>query len=284
MTQPPTLSLTSVLLAVDASPFAASATRYAALFSGRLGLPLQALTILDSRIASMSGTVDAGLGDTTLIVPEFDSNVQKVLEGNAEEIKGTTEAALHHLGAETVLEVRAGLPAEEIVAAAGAETLLVLGKQGEGAELGSSPQLGSVAERVVRRAEGAVLLVPETFEEPRRLLLGYDGSDGAKEALEVALNLSRRLELPLLALSVHDNESQAQAQLAEVRDRAARDELPLETLALSGDPVEALRGAAQPGDVIAIGAFGAGRLAEFFRGSTTEHIVRGVGVPVLLHS
>lgn len=50
-----------------------------------------------------------------------------------------------------------------------------------------------------------------------------------------------------------------------------------------GDPAEAILSATQEGDIIAIGAFGAGRLAEFFRGSTTGHIVRKANVPVLLH-
>lgn len=282
MTKP--LQVESIFLAVDASSFAESATRYAAYVSQRLQLPLSAVHILDSRLAAIPSTLDAGVGDMSMMLPEYNSGVEEVLEEQSQEIKAKTEKRLSELGVKVALEVRAGLPAEEIVGAIPHDALCVLGKQGESAEFGGSPRLGGVAERVVRRAEGAVLLTPETFTEPKRLLLGYDGSEGAEGALEVALVLSERLALPLVALSVHDDPAEAEAQLAEVRERARRDGLRLSTQALSGKPVEAILGATEPGDVIAIGAFGAGRLAEFFGGSTTSHIVRGAEVPVLLHS
>lgn len=282
MTKP--LQLTTLFLAVDSSPFAESATRYAAHFSERLGLALAAVHVLDSRIATMPSTLDAGVGDMSTMLPEYNSGVEEVLEEQGAEIKTKTEKLLGELGVSASLEVKAGLPAEEIVESLPDNALCVLGKQGESAEFGGAPRLGGVAERVVRRAEGAVLLAPQTFTEPKRLLLGYDGSAGAEGALEVALVLSERLGLPLVALSVHDDPAEAEAQLADVRARAEREGLRLTTQALSGKPVEAILGATEPGDIIAIGAFGAGRLAEFFGGSTTSHIVRGAEVPVLLHS
>ncbi len=282
MTQPHQLA--SLLLAVDGSPFAESATRYAAYMSGHLGLPLAAVHVLDSRIAAMPGTLDAGVGDMSMMMPEYNSGVEAVLEDQGREIRASTEGLLGELGVPATVEIRAGLPVGEIVEAIPENALCVLGKQGESAELGGAARLGGVAERVVRRAEGAVLLTPETFTEPKRLLLGYDGSAGAEGALEAALILAERLNLPLVALSVHDDPAEAEAQLAEVRAQAERDALPLTAQALSGKPVEAILGATEPGDIIAIGAFGAGRLAEFFGGSTTSHIIRGAEVPVLLHS
>lgn len=282
MTQP--LQLESLFLAVDSSPFAESATRYAAHFSKRLSLPLAAVHVLDSRIATMPSTLDAGVGDMSMMLPEYNAGVEEVLEDQGQEIKAKTEKLLGELGVDASLEVKAGLPTDEIVQAIPDNALCVLGKQGESAEFGGSPRLGGVAERVVRRAEGAVLLAPETFTEPKRLLLGYDGSDGAEGALEVALVLSERLDLPLLVLSVHDDPAESETQLADVRARARRDDFRLTTQALSGKPVEAILGATEPGDIVAIGAFGAGRLAEFFGGSTTSHIVRRAEVAILLHS
>lgn len=284
MTQLTSLHPSSLLLAVDTSPYADSATRYAAFFARRLKVPLRALHVLDSRVASAPSVIDAGMGDMTLMTPEFDAGIQDVLEERASEVKTRTEGLLRELGAETTLEQRSGLPTTEILDASGADTLVVLGKQGESTDLRGKPKLGGVAERVVRRAEGAVLLVPETFAEPNRLLLGYDGSAGAEGALEYALTLAQQLDLPLLALSVDDDLAAAQEQLAEVQARAVRDHLRLETAALSGDPVETILNAAKPGDLLAIGAFGSSRLAEFFGGSTTGELIRGASVPVLLHS
>jgi nucleotide-binding universal stress UspA family protein len=276
-------NLTSLLLAVDASAYAEAAARYAGFFSVQLGLPLEALHVLDSRVAGAPATLDTGVGDMALLTPEFDADVQEVLQGRGDEIKGDTDALLRQLGVGAELELAAGLPVAEIMDRAAAETLLVLGKEGEAASLSCAPRLGGVAERVVRRAEGAVLLVPSAFAQPRRLLLGYDGSAGAEGALEYVVALARLLKLPVRALNAHRDEAAAQRQLDTVRARAERENVRLETEYRYGDPAEAILSATQEGDIIAIGAFGAGRLAEFFRGSTTGDIVRKANVPVLLH-
>ncbi len=273
----------SLLLAVDASPYAEAAVRYATFLSGRLGVPLRAVHVLDLRAAMSPSTLDAGMGDPTVVAPRFDVELQEVLEERAQEVRAETQALLERLGSPADLELPSGAVENEILNRADEETLVVLGKEGGGAQAGGSGRLGGVAERVARRAKGAVLLVPQTFAEPRRLLLGYDGSDGAEGALAYTLALAQPLGLPILALNVQDDEETARAPLARARSHAERDNLELTADFRSGDPAEAIVGAAQAGDVIAIGAFETGRLAEFFRGSTTLDIVREAEVPVLLH-
>lgn len=62
-----------------------------------------------------------------------------------------------------------------------------------------------------------------------------------------------------------------------------RGELTLSKHVLEGEVVPAIVETLQEGDLLAIGAFGEGRLSAFFRGSTTEALLRGAEVPVLLH-
>lgn len=274
--------LSSLLLAVDASPYAEAAVRYAGFFSAALELPLSVIHVLDTRTAGGAPALDAGLGDLTLEF-DFDASLSAVLQNRGEEIGTSTEAQLGNLGVRAETELAVGFPAAEILERADESTLIVLGQRGEEATATGTTKLGSVSERVVRRAEGAVLLVPETFTEPRRLLLGFDGSAGAEGALEYVASLARALSLPVHALNVHRHEATAQDQLAAVRARAQREPFQLTTEYRYGDPTEAILSATREGDILAIGAFGAGRLAEFFRGSTTTDLVRHAHVPVLLH-
>ena len=273
----------SLLLAVDASPYAEAAARYAARLSGRLGVPLRAVHVLDLRVATTPSALDAGMGDPAMLTPHFDVELQGVLERRAQKVQADTQALLKELGVEVNLELPTGPIEDEILNRADEETLIIVGKQGDSAELDGSSRLGGVAERVARRAEGAVLLVPQTFTEPRRLLLGYDGSDGAEGALAYTLALAKPLGLPILALNIQDDEETARAPLVRARNHAERESLELTTDFRSGDPAEAIVEAAQDGDIIAIGAFETGRLAEFFRGSTTLEVVREAAAPVLLH-
>lgn len=274
----------SLLLAADASPYAAAATRYAGFLSHRLGLPLRAVHVLDARAAAAPSAFGAGMADPTLLTPQFDPAAQAVLEEQAEEVRKETDADLERLGLDARLEVVTGTPVPDILERADAQTLLVMGKAGETFAAGDGVRLGSVAERAVRRAEGAVLLAPERFTEPGRLLLGYDGSSGAEAALGYTFGLARALKLPVLAVNVGDDEGAAEAVLERVRARAAEENVTLEAQTRRGEPGAAIAGAAQEGDLIVIGAFGEGRLAEFFGGSTTEEVIVGAAVPVLLHS
>ncbi len=276
------IRLDTLLLAIDASPYAEAAAHYAAFFSQQLKLPLEVLHVLDSRAAGTPASFDVAVDDA-MMTPQFDASIQEVLEARADELRVHMNATLRRLGLSAEVELTSGGPAGAILERAGARTLSVLGKEGEAAELGGTTRLGSVAERVVRRAEGAVLLVPPRFSKPERVVLGYDGSGGAEAALEYTLALAQRLKVPVLALSAQDDEAAAQAQLGTVRARTEREGLRLETEYRYGDPAEAILSATREGDLIAIGAFGAGRLAEFFHGSTTGTIIRQSNVPVLLH-
>ena len=272
----------SLLLAVDASPYAEVATRYAALLSERLRVPLRAVHVIDLRAVTSPSELGVGMGDPVLSTPYFDTELQEVMEKRAEEVRVKTQALLNQLGVSAEVELPTGPIENEILDRAAGETLIVIGKEGESAEL-ESPRLGSVAEHLVRRAEGAVLLVPQNFTEPRRLVLGYDGSDGAEGALTYTLALAKPTQLPVLALNVQDDEETAKAPLERAVKHAARDGVDLRAEVLQGDPTEAMVGATQAGDIIAIGAFETGRLAEFFRGSTTRDVVLQATGPVLLH-
>lgn len=280
--------LETVCLAVDASTYAETAARYAAFLGRRLKLPLHALHVVDSRLFSATGFVGAGVGDLVgSPALQFDSELQGVLEARGRTLLAQAQAlAERESVAEIHTELRTGLPAAELSERGSASDLLVLGRQGDGAQRKQPSRLGSVVERVVRNAEGAVLVTPEEFLEPQRLLLAYDGSDEAIQALPYAVAFAERLRLPLLAVSVDDDEAVAEAHLGAVRDFVSQraQGLSLTTEVQRGPPAETILAAVRPGDVLAIGAFGEGRLTEFFRGSTTDTLLRSAEVPLLLHS
>lgn len=297
MTHPePTFN--AVCLAVDGSSYAETATRYAAFLGRRLHLPLYALHIIDAGLLGGTdlGGVGGGVGGgaliatpTTLGADLHEAAVHEALETRGEALLAGVQALAERVVSSQVhTELRTGLTADEILQGAHEDDLLVLGRQGEGAgggADGAAPRLGGVAERVLRRAPGAVLVTPERFREPRRLLLAYDGSEAAAQALPYALAFAASLELPLVAVSVQDDPALAETHLEVVR-RAAQGHpaLSVSTHVLRGDATQVILEALQEGDVLAIGAFGEGRLSEFFRGSTTEALLRGAEVPVLLHS
>ncbi len=134
------------------------------------------------------------------------------------------------------------------------------------------------------------------------ILVATDGSDAASTAVEHAIELARRLEVPLYAIVVLDSRTEydnAIVDPAEVdrrrRDQAsswlegieatARDEdLDVETTIRSGVPDEEIRAYA---DEVAVGAIvlGAQGRSSFRRallGSTADRVVRLADQPVVV--
>ncbi|MCA1784176.1 MAG: universal stress protein [Intrasporangiaceae bacterium] len=133
-----------------------------------------------------------------------------------------------------------------------------------------------------------------------RIVVGFDGSEGAREALVWAAGAARALELPLHVLSAWKQPSDAvvavepgilpsveEAQrLVEVRLRAAVDELicdePLEvsTEVVRRSAVRALLGAAADAAMVVVGSRGLGGFQGLLVGSVSRQLCEYAPCPV----
>ena len=66
----------------------------------------------------------------------------------------------------------------------GETRLLVLGKRGEAAHR-ASEHLGSNLERVVRALHRPILMVPDTYRAPERVMIAFDGSKTMRKGIEM---------------------------------------------------------------------------------------------------
>ena len=205
--------------------------------------------------------------------------------------------------------IEEGSPAQQIlsgVARHGAD-LIVMGTHG--ASGFERLMLGSVAEKVVRKAGCPVLTVPphahSTSRLPfRRILCPIDFSPPAAAALHMALSLAQEAEAQLMLLHVlewpigHEppplpsfnvpeyriyREKEAAAELAKMVPAAARDWCEPTTHLAHGKPYEQVLGFAGDHDVdlIVIGVHGRSALDVALFGSTTNQVIRGATCPVL---
>ncbi len=272
----------SILLAVDASENAKVAATYANFLCYKLDATLDVVYVVDSRLVNMPYWTDYGA--ISLPVTRFSEEMRNVLESQGKLLLEQIKEKAEHAEVRSRTEMRSGIPAAEIIEAAKDCDLIVIGRHGESSTLEDHKGLGAVAERVLRSSNQPVLVAPVKMQEIKRVLLGFDGSDRAREAMTYAAELSRRLNVPMTALSADQDEELVQERLATVRSYAEAHGLELVTMPLLNvDPVEAILGVAQEGDLIAMGAFGEGRIREWLLGSTTESVLRVAEQPVLLH-
>jgi len=178
--------------------------------------------------------------------------------------------------------------------------------------------LGSVTEKVLRKASCPVLTVPRRHPDAvpatpvlfKQILCPVDFSDCSMQALNYAMSLAQEADAHLTVLHVmaHEmavtddaysaillNDREGLADFRERREADARQRLKqavpetvaaycsVETMVSSGKPSrEILRIAAErQSDLIVVGVHGRGAADLMFFGSTTNHVVREATCPVL---
>jgi len=176
--------------------------------------------------------------------------------------------------------------------------------------------LGSVAEKVLRKASCPVLTVPAQSPDAvpagpvlyRRILCPVDFSDASLNALKYATSMAQEADGQLTVLHVVADEFENAADMASMgfdastsissflkqREEALRRRLQelvatapdfgsVESLMTHGKPWrEVLRIAAdRQSDLVVMGVQGRGAADLLFFGSTAQHVVRGASCPVL---
>ncbi len=202
--------------------------------------------------------------------------------------------------------VREGDPADEILAQAAGDDadLIVLGTHGRrGFERWS---LGSVTDRVVRKADHPVLAVPPHVATPAfaRVLCALDLSDSSVETLEHAAAFAQAMEARLIVLHVAEGShwyepwpisgvdpdavrravaESAQERLSALVARHVPESVPVEIRVTFGRAQrEVVRIAGEAADLLVLGALSARSVERFFFGSTAQHVLRAGICPVLL--
>lgn len=198
-----------------------------------------------------------------------------------------------------------GLRARPIVYDGPAADAIVLAAEREGADLialathgrGGLARavLGSVTERVLRKAGVPVFAVRTAPGAPARrggagmrdILLPLDGSEHALRAFPAAVDMARLFRARLLVLWVLDaarDRARAEAHLARVETLAREEGVPLLSLVEEGDPVDEILDVARfhEVDLIVMSTHGRRGLERLVTGSVTEGVLRKSPVPLVV--
>jgi nucleotide-binding universal stress UspA family protein len=164
-----------------------------------------------------------------------------------------------------------------------AHDLVIMGKRGEHAKWGRD-LLGSTAENVVRRSGTPVLLAEGAPRELKRVMVMFDGSVPAGRALKLAADLAVHLSAQMTVFTAADDPVEGEAiqreAAAYVESAGAKAELAL----TPGKPARAAIGLLEEDsfDLLVTGMQGHSALHDLILGSTAEHVMRSVALPVLL--
>jgi nucleotide-binding universal stress UspA family protein len=290
------LTLTRILCPTDFSDVSAKAERFALALVQHYGGQLSLLHV------DPPTPLLAAYGEVPVDVRLFEEQ-RRQAERDMQAARERAEAG----GITVDAEVRGGAPAREILAAArtGGVDLIVLGTHGRGGV--EHLLLGSVAEKVLRKAACPVLIVPATADADRgvlfsRILCPIDGSAAAAAAVAFAVSLARETDgairllhvvepLPMMseiAPLAEDYQRHVEARVrttlhdavpADVREWCRIDE---EVSVGKASERIVATARAHAADVIVMGVRGRHALDLVAFGSTTNDVIRRAQCPVLV--
>lgn len=234
--------------------------------------------ILDQVIEMAQGDGDRLLG--LHIVPREEDVESEKSEALRWRFRQVCEAA----GVVGELAVEAGNVAEMIVHRAVWADLVVLGMEHPPGER-PSDRLGHSISQIVQRCPRPIMLIPAGSVRPwRRMLLAYDGSPKADEALFVAAYFKARHPISLTVVTVITDYTSA-ADLERAKAYLAEHGLTDITFVLRERPIaEAVLDTAVSYDCnfLIMGGFGFRPVKHLMLGSTVDQILRQFHHPILI--
>lgn len=203
-------------------------------------------------------------------------------------------AALEDAAVVDEVRVLEGHPAATMLEMAGPDTPLVVGRRGI-----SDVQhrlLGSVSQHLVTHSTGPVVVVPEPWDPIalRRIVVGFDGSEYACEALRWALSIAPDDAevhaviavdvipwlMPELVAERHPEAvTSARARISAAADAVDPDGRASREFVLHG-PRQALGEAILDADLVVVGTRGIGGLARALLGSVSSWLLHEARCPV----
>jgi nucleotide-binding universal stress UspA family protein len=124
----------------------------------------------------------------------------------------------------------------------------------------------------------------------RRILLCYDGSDGAERAAELAISLAHKYDATVVVchafghMPVTSKPSEVRRLVNPVVERLSQSGIATQVSIPDAVPAQGILDAADEHhvDLIIMGSRGRGTFANLLLGSTSERVLRYAKVPVLI--
>lgn len=279
-----------VLACVDQSHFADHVADYAAWAARRMAAPLEFLHVLDRHPEIGSGEDHSGAigfdAQENLLTELSDKDAARSKAAREQGrifLNRLRERAIAAGVAATDVRQRHGELEETLVEQEAAVRLFVLGRRGESAET-TQRDLGRNVERVVRALHKPILAVTDSFKEPRRVMIAFDGGIVTRKGVELvaASPLLRGLPCHLLMSGKESLDAPKQLEWARKTLEAAGFEAPAALVPGDAENVIAKAVREQDIDLLIMGAYTHSPVRSLLFGSKTSDLLRSARIPTLL--
>jgi len=281
----------TILSPIDGSKDSFTSYKYALLLASKFNAAIHVVFIVDQRKTQMpfiySGAAYDMAYERVYIPPDQEmrrlyGRLKSDLKEFADRCIKTCEELSKEMDVEFSFNISDGFPAAIIEEMSHAADLVVIGQHGENA--GSKKQTaGSTTEEIVRSSPRPVIVCPEKFNNPVKILLPYDGSRASENTLQYYTANFAAFVPEVIFLCAESDPSEDSIYQNEV-SYLQQHNSSVKVLRKTGNPIQSIQSIVEEEtpDLIMIGSHGRHKLFDYLLGSTTIHVVRKSRVPVLI--
>lgn len=278
-----------ILACVDQSRFADFVTDYASWAAKRLNAPLELLHVINRHPETAthidhSGAIGFDAQETLLseLTDEDGAKSKSAREQGRLFLTRLRERATS-VNVNADIRQRYGTLKETVTEQEDQVRLFVLGRRGQSAEA-TQRDLGRHVEEVVRSLSKPILTVTDTFKEPKRIMLAFDGGSVTRRGVRLIAGSPLFKGLPIQLLMSGQAGSAAERQLDWAKETLTKAGFETEATFKPGDAESVIARNILEGDIdlLIMGAYSHAPWRRLFRGSKTTDLLRAAKVPTLL--
>ena len=277
----------SIFACIDGSSVSTAVCDYGAWMSQKMGADLSILHSLENdqtgAVTDLSGALSLGVKKDLLdSIASQEAEKSRLLMERSDEIVSGAKKHLLGRGISNARGVqRKGHLTEALIDLESEINLLIMGIRGEQHDRQEGGGVGTQLESVIRSMRQPILVVNKAFEEPKRTMLAYDGSDSCKKALDVVARNKAFAHIPCDVVHVG---SDGEALLNEAVEKLKKAGIEAKGVQISGRMEEALPTYQTQNniDVTLMGAFSHNRLRGLLLGSFTAKMLENTNRPLFL--
>ena len=273
-----------MLICADGSDNSKIALEYGIYIAPKFDAIIAGLHVIDASL--IQGPLITDISGAVGVQPYdgFFEAIETSLHEKAQFILNDFQDRCQKSGIVTEVKMSIGKIDQIIMEEAQSADVVIMAKKGEHFHLKEGGLLGTVAESVTRNCGKPVMVTPEKFQEIESMGIAYDGSEPAKKALKLSLEISTQAIWPLTVLMITADAQKAARLCTEAEALAEKCSADCEMVVLQGKESEEILKFIRQGSVelMVMGAYGHNRLRELFLGSTTTNVIRKSPIPVLL--
>ncbi len=207
-------------------------------------------------------------------------------EERAQELIRDFESLCKQNGISYESYIKVGNPAEEIIEEGLTADLIIVGIKTH-FHLEHPEVVGDTLKELLKASVCPVMAVTEEEKLPDTVLIAYDGSVQASNAIREYVHISMNLPFAKKAvlLNVNDNIEEGMEALKKVEDYLKLYSIETTKLVKSGKPAKVIHEVAKEigNPLVLIGAYGHSGLTELFFGSTAKEIIEDGNFPIFVY-